>query len=72
MNNELIDKLSKLKLEKTSLKRNLDRNYYNVEVRTRLFRRIKVVDNEISKVKFKLRLEKEKENDNSNSSKSQK
>lgn len=64
MNNELINQLSKLNLEKSSLKRNLDRNYYNTEIRTKMFIRIKAIDKEINKVKFMLRLEKEKKNDN--------
>lgn len=60
MNNELINQLSKLKLEETALKRHIDRNYYNVETRTKLFMRLKDVQNEIGRVKFKIRLEKEK------------
>lgn len=56
MNNELINELSKLTLEEKSLKRHIDRNYYNLEVRTKLFTRLKIVENEISRVKFKLRL----------------
>lgn len=60
MNNELINQLSKLKLEETALKRHIDRNYYNIEVRTKLFIRLKDVKNEIERIKFKIRLEKEK------------
>lgn len=63
MNNELINQLSKLSLEKSALKRNIDRNYYNYNARNRLFLRLKEVDNEIKRVKFKIRLEKEKKND---------
>lgn len=63
MNNELINQLSKLTLEETALKRNIDRNYYNVEVRTSLFKRLQEVQAEIKKVKFMIRLEKEKRND---------
>lgn len=70
MNNELINQLSKLNLEKASLKRSLDRNYYNAELRKKLFTKIKIVDSEIKKVKFRLRLEKEKKNENIDSSES--
>ncbi len=66
MNNELINQLSKLTLEEKALKRNIDRNYYNVKVRKRLFFRLKEVDNEINRVKFKIRLEREKKNGNNN------
>lgn len=64
MNNELINQLSKLILEKASLKREIDKNYYNVKIRTKLFRRLKEVETEINKVKFKSRIEKEKKNEN--------
>lgn len=70
MNNELINQLSKLNLEKASLKRSLDRNYYNAELRKKLFTKIKIVDSEIKKIKFRLRLEKEKKNENIDSSES--
>ena len=63
MNNELINQLSKLKLEESALKRNIYRNYYNKEVRSKLFARLKEVTNEINRIKFKLRLEKEKKHD---------
>ena len=66
MNNELINQLSKLTEEEKALKRNIDRNYYNVKVRKRLFFRLKEVDNEINRVKFKIRLEREKKNGNNN------
>lgn len=59
MNNELIEKLSKLKLEENCLKRNLDVNYLDSELRTKLFKRIKENKKEIQLVKFKIRLEKE-------------
>lgn len=62
MNNLLIEKLSKLTLERNSLKRNIDRNYYNKKVRARLFDRLNVVDNEIKKIKFMLRFRRENEN----------
>lgn len=64
MNNELINQLSKLTLEEKALKRHIDRNYYNLNVRTKLFARLKIVQSEINRVKFKLKLEKEKKNDN--------
>lgn len=63
MNNELINQLSKLKLEEKALKRHIDRNYYNAEVRRKLFVRLKEVQNEIDRVKFKIRIAKEKKNE---------
>ena len=60
MNNELINQLSKLELEKKSLIRNLDKYYYDYKLRTKLFNNLKVVENDIKKVKFKIRLEREK------------
>lgn len=60
MNNELINQLSKLILEESVLKRSIDRNYYNISLRTKLFERLKEVKREKNKVKFKLRLEREK------------
>lgn len=63
MSNELISRLSMLKIQKSSLKRNLDKNYYDAKIRTRMFDKIKEVDNEIEKTKFLLKLEKEKKND---------
>ena len=62
MNDTLIDKLSKLTLERNSLKRNIDRNYYNKKVRVRLFDRLFKVDNEIKKVKFMLRIRRNNDN----------
>lgn len=64
MNNELINQLSKLILEKSSLKRQIDRNYYNIDLRTKLFLRLKDVEKDIERVKFKIRLEKEKKDEN--------
>lgn len=58
-NDELIEKLSKLRLEENCLKRNLDVNYLDSELRTKLFKRIKENKKEIQLVKFKIRLEKE-------------
>lgn len=63
MNNELINELSKLTLEEKALKRNLNRNYYNVKTRNKLFNELELVNKEIKKVKFKIRLEREKNND---------
>ena len=63
MNNELINQLSKLTLEEKALKRNLNRNYYNIEVRNKLFNDLNSIQNEIKRVKFKIRMEKEKRND---------
>lgn len=62
MNDRLIEKLSKLTLERSSLKRNIDRNYYNKKVRARLFDRLNVVDNEIKRIKFMLRFRRKYEN----------
>lgn len=63
MNNELINQLSKLTLEEKALKRNLNRNYYNIEIRNKLFNDLNSIQNEIKRVKFKIRMEKEKRND---------
>lgn len=60
MNNELEIKLSKLNIEEKALKRHIDRNYYNLEVRTKLFERLKIVENEIKRINFKLMLERKK------------
>jgi len=64
MNNELINQLSKLELEKKAIKRNLNKNYYNASIRNKLFLDLDAIDNEIKKVKFKIRLERERNNDN--------
>lgn len=67
MNNKLIEKLSSLKLAESAVKRNLDRNYYNSKLRSKLFKELKQIQNEIERVKFKIRLEKKKnENNNTN------
>lgn len=63
VNNKLIEKLSSLKLAESAIKRNLDRNYYNLKLRSKLFKELKQIQNEIERVKFKIRLEKEKKND---------
>lgn len=60
MNNELEIKLSKLNIEEKALKRHIDRNYYNLEVRTKLFERLKIVESEIKRINFKLMLERKK------------
>lgn len=60
MNNELINQLSKLTLEEKALKRNLNRNYYNIKTRNKLFNELDSVNKEINRVKFKIRLEREK------------
>lgn len=70
MSNELITKLSFLRLQKANLKRTLDLNYYNAELRTKLFKRIKDVENEIEKTKFRIRLERENKNENNNTNES--
>lgn len=59
MNNELINQLSKLKLQESANKRNLDRNYYNRKVRDKLFNELKEVQSEIKRIEFKIKLEKE-------------
>lgn len=66
-NNDLIEQLSNLKLEEKSLKRNLDRFYYDVDARTKLFERIEENKKEINNIKFKIRLEREiRKNENNN------
>lgn len=66
MNNELIEKLSNLKLEESNIKRNLDKYYCNEAVRTRLFIKLDKIKKEIKKVKFKLELERKLKNENNN------
>lgn len=63
MNNELIEKLSLLELEKKYLKRELDNNWYDRDVRKKTFEKIKSVNKEIEYVKFKLQLERKMRND---------
>ena len=65
MNNELIEKLSLLTLEKKYLKRELDNNWYDRVKRQNIFNRIKSVNKEIEYVKFKLELERKMRNDSS-------
>jgi len=66
MNNELIDKLSLLTLEKKYLKRELDNIWYDREKRQKIFNKIKKVNKEIENIKFKLQLERKIKNDISN------
>lgn len=66
-NERLIDKLTKLELERKSVRRNLNTYYADKEKRERLYKKLKQVKNEIELVKFKLRIEREiKKNDISN------
>lgn len=67
MNNDLIEKLSLLTLEKKYLKRELDTNWYDREKRIKIFDKIKNVNKEIEYVKFKLQLERKIKNGNNNS-----
>lgn len=60
MNDTLIDKLSRLKMEEASLKRSLDKNL-SIEMRTKNFNRLKEVLKEEEMVKFKLKIRKEME-----------
>jgi len=66
MNDELINKLSELKLEETCLKRNLDANYLKKDIRKKMFGRLKQNKDEQNKIKFKLRMERELKNENNN------
>lgn len=63
MNRELIHKLSKLKLEESSLKRQLEYSFKRNAKREKLFFRLRDVKEEIKKTKFMLRLESEKRKD---------
>lgn len=56
MNNTLIEKLSRLKLEEKALKRGLDKNL-SKEARTEIFNRLKEIKEMQNKVKFRLELE---------------
>jgi hypothetical protein len=66
MNNELIEKLSLLELEKKYLKRELDNNWYDSVKRKKTFDKIKEVNKKIENVKFKLHLERKMKNGNKN------
>ena len=63
MSKALIGKLSLLDLEKKYLKRQLDKNFKNIEIRKRIFKRLSEVEKEIKNVKFKLELERKIKND---------
>lgn len=63
MNNELNNQLYKLKLQESAYKRNLDRNYYNIKVRDKLFIELKEIQSKIKRIEFKIKIEKEKRND---------
>lgn len=65
MNDKLIEKLSNLELEESSVKRGLDRYYRNENDRSRLYKRLQEIKKEKEQVKFKLRLEKELKNEKS-------
>ena len=66
-NNELIERLSILKLQEKNLLRILDRVYNDLDKRTRVFNQIKEIKKETENIKFKIRLEREmKKNENSN------
>ena len=58
-NNELIEKLSNLEMQKKSLLRALDRVYNDLELRTKTFNEVKKTKKEIEQLKFRIRLEKE-------------
>ena len=64
--NELIERLSNLKLEEKNLKRVLDVYYRDENMRTKAFNKIKKIKKEMEQIKFKLRLEKELKNENNN------
>lgn len=69
---DLIDKLSRLKLEEVSLKRSLDTYYRDEKARTRAFNKIKKIKKDIDKLNFKLRIEKEINNENNNTNNTKK
>lgn len=64
--NELIERLSNLKLEEKNLKRVLDVYYRDENMRTKAFNKIKKIKKEMEQIKFKLRLEKELKNERNN------
>ncbi len=70
-NNELIEQLSNLEMQKKSILRELDRVYNNFDLRTKRFNEVKEIKKEIDQIKFKIRLEKElRKDENNNTSKS--
>ena len=65
MNRELIHQLSRLKLEESSIKRQLEYEFKHNEKREKLFFRLRDIKEEMKKIKFMLRLESVKrKNDN--------
>ena len=64
--NELIEKLSNLKLEERCLKRSLDVYYMDAKRRNKAFNRLKEISNEIEQIKFKLNLERKIKDENNN------
>ena len=62
MNNNLIERLSLLTLEKKYLKRELDNIWYDKEKKKKIFEKLKVVNIKIEYVKFKLELERKMRN----------
>lgn len=69
MSNELLDRLTKLKLEESCLKRNIDTNFFDKKTRMFLFNKHKQVQKEIQKINFKLNIERKIQNANNNSNK---
>ena len=53
----LIDELTKLKVEEKAIRRCLDIKYYDNDKRTEMFAKLKECKNNIEKVKFKIRME---------------
>ena len=72
MYNDLVERLSNLKLEIKYLKRKLEFVYFDVKAKNKVFEMIEEKEKEIEKVKFKLRLERSrmKINENRDSDKS--
>lgn len=64
--NELIEKLSNLKLEEKCLKRSLDVYYIDAKRRSKAFNRLKEISVEIEQIKFKLNLERKIKDENNN------
>lgn len=70
--NDLIEKLSNLKLEEKYIIRLLDKEYNNRKLRSKKFERLTFIRQEIKKINFRLSLEREKynaKNNNTNSTK---
>ena len=59
MSKELIEKLSKLKMTEASLKRSLDSKSFSSKGKSKIFKELEGIKNEIELVKFKLKIEKE-------------